>query len=228
MFTSALSGFIRVIVVIVGLLLALGCETTSRAVNYSNIDQMIEAGYPNVDVDLNSPLLKNRKIILTTDLNATSARDVITKLIYLDQLDSSKPIDFFINTNGGDLDVALAIIQTYRQIKAPVNTHALVDVKSGGVLLVAAGTGRRIAYPSSLFTVHGGVASSGTPLQYKQKALAIYEREMLTTMNLPREWFPLQGQVFHTMTASEALEYMVVDLIAAPERPLRSQLTEGS
>ncbi|QQE12957.1 ATP-dependent Clp protease proteolytic subunit [Planctomycetota bacterium] len=208
--------WLAVVLCVGAVVLMAGCETTYRRVEYSNVEQMIQAGYPNTQIDLSSPLLKERKIVLTTDLNSLSAREVISQLLYLDTTDPGEPIDFYVNTNGGDLDACLAIIQTYRQLKSPVNTHAMVDVKSGGVLLIAAGTGKRYAYPNSLFTIHGGIASSGTPEDYKMKALAIYEREMMMTMRLPVEWYPLMGQVFHTMTAPQALQYKVVDEIAKP------------
>ena len=203
---------------VVTVIFLVGCtnNTMMHTPTVEDIDTTIDAGYPSLAVDLTSPLLKERKLILTTDLNALSARTVMASLMYLDGLDPGTPIDFYINTNGGDLDACLAIIQIMRQIKSPVNTHAMVDVKSGGVLLVAAGTGKRIGYRSSLFTVHGGVASANTPMDYKAKALGVYEHEIERSMKLPAEWFPLQGHVFHTMTATEALKYHVIDQINMP------------
>ena len=201
-----------------------GCTTSSHTYNASSdINNALNAGYPELDVKFDSPLLQQRKIVLTTDINPLSGRTILAHLLYLAERDPNAPIDFYINTSGGDLDIALAIIQLMRQIKPKVNTHAMVDVKSGGVLLVAAGTGRRIAYPSSLFTVHGGIASPGTPLDYKHKALDIYHRVILQTMDLPDAWFPLHGGVFHTMTAQQAVQYNVVDTIAMPTHqiPLR-------
>ncbi|WP_432799189.1 ATP-dependent Clp protease proteolytic subunit [Poriferisphaera sp. WC338] len=209
--------FLQLLVVCL-LLIASGCAAQYRMpTTATEVDMALDAGYPDLTVNFDSPLLKKRKIILTTDINPLSGRTIIAHMMYLAELDDTAPIDFYINTSGGDLDIALAIIQTMRQIKPPVNTHALIDVKSGGVLLVAGGTGKRIAYKNSLFTVHGGVASPGTPIDYKDKALNVYHRVILQTMNLPDTWFPLQGGIYRTMTAQQAMQYQVVDEIMDPQ-----------
>ena len=49
---------------------------------------------------------------------------------------------------------AWAVYQTMTLIHSPVNTYALSEY-SGGAMLLAAGTGKRYAFPGAVIVIHG-------------------------------------------------------------------------
>jgi ATP-dependent Clp protease protease subunit len=112
--------------------------------------------------DIYSRLLKDRVIMLDTDVNEHSASVIVAQLLFLESENSEKDISLFINSPGGLVTAGLAIYDTMQFIKPDVATYVIGQAASMGSFLAQAGaTGKRHVLPESRTMVHR--VSSGTP-----------------------------------------------------------------
>jgi ATP-dependent Clp protease protease subunit len=112
--------------------------------------------------DIYSRLLKDRIIMLTTDVNENSASLVVAQLLFLESQNSEEPINFYINSPGGSVTAGLSIYDTMQYINSPVSTIVMGQAASMGSFLANAGEpGMRYVLPESRTMIHR--VSSGTP-----------------------------------------------------------------
>ena len=112
--------------------------------------------------DIYSRLLKDRIVMLDTDVNEHSASLVVAQMLFLESEDPDKDIYFYINSPGGAVTAGLAIYDTMQFIKPDVSTIVIGQACSMGSFLAQAGTaGKRIVLPESRTMIHR--VSSGTP-----------------------------------------------------------------
>lgn len=112
--------------------------------------------------DIYSRLLKDRIVILDTDVNEHSASLVVAQMLFLEAEDPDRDILFYINSPGGLVTAGLAIYDTMQFIKCDVSTIVLGQACSMGSFLAQAGApGKRIVLPESRTMIHR--VSSGTP-----------------------------------------------------------------
>lgn len=74
--------------------------------------------------DIFSRLLNDRIIMLSEEVNDTTASLIVAQLLYLEAQDPDKDIQFYINSPGGSVTAGLAIYDTMQYIKADVSTIA--------------------------------------------------------------------------------------------------------
>jgi ATP-dependent Clp protease, protease subunit len=161
-------------------------------------------------VDFTDPVLNQRRVLLVGPIDQQKAEFTINRLLYLDGK-TNAPIDFFIQTPGGEMKSTCAIEQVMRLMRSPVNTYALAECNSGGAMLLAAGTGKRRAFEGSVLVIHG-ITMRGTPPQgFVEKLEVELNAFWRTHARLPETWFPLTGATNHVLTAAEALSYGLVD-----------------
>jgi len=163
--------------------------------------------------DLDDPLLQHRKIVLGHALNESTAREVVRKLLYLNAIDSTTPIDLYISTEGGWYNSTFTIIDTFQAIKAPVNTICIGGCYSAGLVLVASGTGERIGYANTHYSAHisyGGSSGEKRPFSEQPDRVNGYLQRVT---QLPRKWFPLDDDRQYYLTADNALKYGIIDRI---------------
>lgn len=112
--------------------------------------------------DIYSRLLKDRIVMLTTDVNEHTANLVVAQMLYLEAEDPDRDILFYINSPGGSVTEGLAIYDTMQFIRCDVSTIVLGQAASMGSFLAQAGTpGKRLVLPESRTMIHR--VSSGTP-----------------------------------------------------------------
>jgi len=112
--------------------------------------------------DLYSRLLKDRIVILDTDVNEHSASLIVAQLLFLEAEDSTQDILFYINSPGGVVTAGLSIYDTMQFIKPDVSTIVIGQACSMGSFLSQAGApGKRMVLPESRTMIHR--VSSGTP-----------------------------------------------------------------
>jgi ATP-dependent Clp protease, protease subunit len=112
--------------------------------------------------DIYSRLLKDRIVMLDTDVNEHSASLVVAQMLFLESEDPDADILFYINSPGGLVTAGLAIYDTMQFIKPDVSTIVLGQAASMGSLLAQAGApGKRLVLPESRTMIHR--VSSGTP-----------------------------------------------------------------
>jgi ATP-dependent Clp protease protease subunit len=177
------------------------------------VDHQVEAGFGDSLPDLDDPLLRDRKVLISHAINARSARDTSARLMLLDSQDPTTPIDLYISTQGGWVDSAFTIIDAMRMISAPVNTWAVGGCYSAGALILASGTGTRYATQNALIMIHANQADSEEPFSFERLDLERYERAWQETTELPGDWFPMVFDESYYLTAEEAQEFGLVDRI---------------
>jgi ATP-dependent Clp protease protease subunit len=112
--------------------------------------------------DIYSRLLKDRIVMLDTDVNEHTASLIVAQLLFLESEDSNKDISFYINSPGGLVTAGLAIYDTMQFIKPDVHTIVIGQAASMGSFLAQAGApGKRFVLPESRTMIHR--VSSGTP-----------------------------------------------------------------
>jgi ATP-dependent Clp protease protease subunit len=177
------------------------------------LDGQIDAGYEDPVITAGDPLLRNRKILLFHDVNSRSAKDVSSRLMYLNAVDPKAPIDLYISTQGGWSDNAFTIIDTMRTISAPVNTWAIGGCYSSGALILAAATGRRHATEDAVLMIHTNLDDSKEANSLPRLSRERYERVYRERTKLPEAWYPMTDNKTHYLSPQQALEYRVVDAV---------------
>ena len=171
--------------------------------------------------DIFSRLLNDRIIMLTDEVNSTTASLVVAQLLYLEGQDSTKDISLYINSPGGSVTDGLSIYDTMQYIKCDVSTICMGMAASMGAFLLAAGTkGKRYSLPNSDIMIHqpsGGARGQATDIE-------IHANHILRTKKKLNEILAEKtGQPFDViardterdnfMTAQQALEYGLIDKI---------------
>ena len=112
--------------------------------------------------DIYSRLLKDRIVMLDTDVNEHTASSIVAQMLFLEAESPEKDILFYINSPGGSVTAGLAIYDTMQFIRPDVSTIVLGQACSMGSFLAMSGApGKRLVLPESRTMIHR--VSSGTP-----------------------------------------------------------------
>jgi len=99
--------------------------------------------------------IDQRKIFLWGAVDEKSAKDITSRLFYLDAVDPGKEITFYINSPGGVVTHGMVIYDTMRMINSPVSTICMGMAASMGSILLSGGKkGRRFIFPSGEVMIH--------------------------------------------------------------------------
>lgn len=119
--------------------------------------------------DIYSRLLKDRIILLGTEVNDAVASVICAQLLFLESQDPEKEISLYINSPGGSVTAGLAIYDTMQYITAPVSTVCMGLAASMGAFLLAAGEkGKRFSLPNCQIMIHqpsGGYSGQATDIE---------------------------------------------------------------
>ncbi len=169
--------------------------------------------------DIFSRLLNDRIIVLSDEINDTTASLVVAQLLYLEAQDPDKDIQLYINSPGGSVTAGFAIYDTMQYVKPDVQTICFGMAASMGAFLLAAGTkGKRFALPNSEIMIHqpiGGARGQATDIKiHAEQILKI--RDKINRILSERTGQPLEKIERDTdrdffMSAEEAKEYGIVD-----------------
>jgi ATP-dependent Clp protease protease subunit len=111
--------------------------------------------------DIYSRLLKDRVVMLDTDVNEHTSSLLVAQLLFLES-QGNEDINLFINSPGGSVTAGLAIYDTMQFIRPDVATYVMGQACSMGSFLAQAGApGKRFVLPESRTMIHR--VSSGTP-----------------------------------------------------------------
>ena len=173
--------------------------------------------------DIFSRLLNDRIIILSEEVNDTTASLIVAQLLYLEGQDPEKDIDLYINSPGGSVTAGMAIYDTIQYIKCDVSTICMGLAASMGAFLLSSGTkGKRLALPNSEIMIHqplisGGLSGQATDIKIRADHL-LRTKERLNNIlsqntGKPYDQIVLDTERDNFMTAQEALEYGLIDKI---------------
>ncbi|MBM6918222.1 MULTISPECIES: ATP-dependent Clp endopeptidase proteolytic subunit ClpP [Intestinimonas] len=171
--------------------------------------------------DIYSRLLNDRIIILSEEVNDTTASLVVAQLLYLESQDPDKDISFYINSPGGSISAGMAIYDTMQYIKCDVSTICIGMAASMGSFLLAAGAkGKRYALPNSEIMIHqplGGMQGQATDIKiHADHIIRIKDRmnRLLSQMTgQPLEVIQQDTERDNFMTAQQAQEYGLIDKV---------------
>ena len=125
--------------------------------------------------DIFSRLLKDRIIMIGSDIGDGVASTVIAQLLFLESEDANKDIYLYIDSPGGSVSAGLAIYDTIQYISSDVSTICMGMGASVAALLLASGTkGKRFALPHARILIHqpmGGVAGQAADIAIHAKEI---------------------------------------------------------
>jgi ATP-dependent Clp protease protease subunit len=172
--------------------------------------------------DIYSRLLKDRIVMLDTDVNEHSASLIVAQLLFLES-QGNEDISFFINSPGGVVTAGMAIYDTMQFIKPDVQTIVMGQACSMGSLLATAGApGKRKILPNARHMIHqpsGGAGGQATDmeiqvkeiLKMKQSLTQIYVNHNSKGKTFEEFYSAMERDNF--MSAQEAVDFGLVDEI---------------
>ena len=171
--------------------------------------------------DIFSRLLNDRIVMLSEEVNDTTASLVVAQLLFLEAQDPDKDIQFYINSPGGSVSAGLAIYDTMQYIKPDVSTICIGMAASMGAFLLSSGAkGKRIALPNSEIMINqpsGGSRGQATDIQIQADQILKIKKRLneILAANTGKSLKEIERDCErdHFMTAEEAKEYGIIDQV---------------
>ena len=125
--------------------------------------------------DIYSRLLKDRIVMLGTEIDDDVANVIVAQMLFLESEDPDKDINLYINSPGGSVTAGLAIYDTMQYVKPAISTICIGQAASMGAVLLLAGTkGKRIALPNARIMIHqpmGGARGQATDIDIQAREI---------------------------------------------------------
>ncbi|KAJ3691031.1 hypothetical protein LUZ61_020195 [Rhynchospora tenuis] len=177
-------------------------------------------------LDLWDVLHKERIVFIGDEIDEEVGNKLVATLLYLDELDDSKDLFFFINCQGGDISSSLAIYDTMQFLRSPVATRCIGYAYDIPAFILAAGKkGNRAALPHTRIILRAPVGEANGQVDD-----VLNETKELTKIrdHLFNELAKQTGQpaekIFQDLTEGKrfntqgAIEYGLIDRIARAKR----------
>ncbi len=166
-------------------------------------------------------LLRERIIILGSEVRDTNANEITAQLLLLAAEDPDKDITLYINSPGGSVTAGMAIYDTMMLIEPDVATTAMGLAASMGQFLLTAGApGKRAALPHTRILMHqpsAGVGGTAADIAIQAEMLTKSKRELTELQSLHTgqtvERIEIDQDRDRWFTAQEALEYGFIDKV---------------
>jgi ATP-dependent Clp protease, protease subunit len=166
-------------------------------------------------------LLRERIIVLGSQVEEGIANQITAQLLLLAAEDPEKDITLYINSPGGSVTAGMAIFDTMQLIEPDVATYAMGLAASMGQFLLSAGTpGKRHALPHARILMHqpsAGVGGTAADIAIQADMLTKTKLEMAELIaqhtGQPVERIIADSDRDRWFTAQEALEYGFVDKV---------------
>jgi ATP-dependent Clp protease, protease subunit len=170
-------------------------------------------------LDVVSRLLKDRILLLGTEVNDEVANVLVAQLLYLANEDPDKDITLYINSPGGSVSAGLAIFDTMKFIPCDVQTVCFGMAASMGAFLLGAGTpGKRKSLPNARIMIHqplGGAQGQAADIEIQAKEIlftkALLNKYIADYTDQPVEKIEEDCDRDFFMTPYEALDYGIID-----------------
>ncbi|MCR4666902.1 MAG: ATP-dependent Clp endopeptidase proteolytic subunit ClpP [Desulfovibrio sp.] len=180
--------------------------------------------------DIYSRLLKDRIILLGSEVDDHVASLICAQLLFLESQDPEKEISLYINSPGGSVTAGFAIFDTMRYITAPVSTVCMGMAASMGAFLLCAGEkGMRFALPNSQIMIHqplGGYRGQATDIEIHAKEIIRLKERLNRIMaeNTGRtfEEIAQTTERDHYLTAEDAQKLGLIDRVLVSRKDLEN------
>ncbi|MGH9054989.1 MAG: ATP-dependent Clp protease proteolytic subunit [Acidimicrobiales bacterium] len=179
--------------------------------------------------DIYSRLLKDRIVVLGTEINDASANLLTAQLLHLEAEDPDKEICLYINSPGGSVTATLGIYDTMQIIAPEVATVCMGMAASGAAVLLAGGAPRkRMVLPNARVLVHqphGGAQGQSVDIENQAREIAFLRRRVEEILahhtGQPVERIAKDTDRDFILGAREAVAYGLADEVLSPRRGLR-------
>ena len=184
--------------------------------------------------DIFSRLLKDRIVLLGSEVNDAVASLICAQLLFLESQDPENEMYLYINSPGGSVTAGMAIYDTMNYITPPIATVCMGRAASMGAFLLSAGQkGMRYALPNSQVMIHqplGGFQGQATDIDIHAREI-LRMRETLNGLLAKHTGQPIEKIAQDTerdnfMTAEMAQAYGLVDKVLASRRDLLAEKSE--
>ena len=200
-------------------------KITSRAL----VPMVVEkTGRGERSYDIYSRLLKERIIFLDSAFEDHMASIIVAQLLFLESESPDKDIFMYINSPGGVVTSAMAIMDTMNFIKCDVSTICMGQACSAGSLILTVGAkGKRYSLPNSRVMIHqpsGGYRGQATDIEIhaqeilsiKDKLINIYAETTGQSKSIVKD--SLERDNF--MSANDAKEFGLIDKVIKDRKSL--------
>ncbi|MBK7864679.1 MAG: ATP-dependent Clp endopeptidase proteolytic subunit ClpP [Archangiaceae bacterium] len=176
--------------------------------------------------DVYSRLLKDRIVMLGTEIDDDVANAIVAQLLFLESEDADKDISIYINSPGGSVTAGLAIYDTIQYVKPQVSTICIGQAASMAAVLLAAGAkGKRQALPNARIMIHqplGGMRGQVTDMEIQVKEILRLKKALNTILSKatgqPMEKVEKDVERDYFLSGIEAKEYGLIDEVVAQNR----------
>ena len=167
-------------------------------------------------------LFEERIIFLGTQVDDASANDIMAQLLVLEGQDPDRDITMYINSPGGSFTPLMAIYDTMQYVRPDVQTVCIGKSASAAAVLLAAGApGKRAALPNARVLLHqlatggvpGQVSDLTTQAQEIERMRKLMEETLARHTGRPAEQIRLDTDRDKILTASEAVDYGIIDQV---------------
>ena len=171
--------------------------------------------------DIYSRLLRDRIIMLDTEVSSHSASLTVAQMLFLEADDPEKDILFYINSPGGSVTAGMSIYDTMQFVKCDVQTIVMGQAASMGSLLAAAGApGKRFILPNARHMMHqplGGASGQATDVEIQARELLRWKTVLtdiyVTHTGRTHEALRADMERDMFMTAEQSVEYGLADKV---------------
>ena len=176
----------------------------------------------NPSSEIYNRLLKDRIIILGTEVNDDIANIICAQMLFLEGEESNKDIWLYVNSPGGSVTAGMAIYDTMQFISCDVATICMGLAASMGQFLLAAGApGKRFALPHARIMMHqpsGGVRGQASDIAIQAEQLIYIKRLMAERIAFHTgqtvEQVQEDSERDRWFTAEQAKEYGIIDHVS--------------
>jgi ATP-dependent Clp protease, protease subunit len=171
--------------------------------------------------DVFNRLLKNRVVMLGSDVNDDIANQICAQLLYLEGEDSNTDIWLYINSPGGSVTAGMAIYDTMQFVSCDVATVCLgLAASMGQFLLTAGAANKRFTLPNARIMMHqplAGLRGQATDIAIQAEQLRYTKQRMAQLISehsgQPIEKIQADSERDRWFTAEQAKEYGLVDKV---------------
>lgn len=170
-------------------------------------------------VQFDKKFIEQRKVFLWGPVDDRSAKDITSRLLYLEAIDPGKEITFYINSPGGVVTSGMVIYDTMQMISSPVATVCMGMAASMGSILLSGGEkGRRFIFPHGEVMIHqpsGGGQGTSADLEIMaeqiRKIKELGAKILADNCGQPFEKVMKDFDRDYWMGAEESVKYGIVD-----------------
>ncbi len=174
-------------------------------------------------LDIYSRLLKDRIVMLGSQVDDDVAGVLVAQLLHLESEDPDRDISLYINSPGGSATAMFAIYDTMQYIKADVSTLCLGMAASAAAVLLAGGAvGKRFVLPNARVLIHqphGGAQGQSSDIQIQAREIAFLRGRMEEVLAFhtgqPVEKVAADTDRDFILGAEEAVTYGLADHVLA-------------